>query len=46
MFLFPVVDNVPIVGSEKMEKLSTIVKRIFGGVGTIREGNELVRNEN
>lgn len=33
-----VVDNTPVVGSEKIDKLTTVIKRIFGGVGTIRDG--------
>ncbi|CAD7701703.1 unnamed protein product [Ostreobium quekettii] len=33
-----VVDNVPVVPEEKVEKLTSVIKRLFGGVGTIREG--------
>ena len=36
------VDNTPVVPQEKVEKLTNVMKRLFGGVGTIREG--MMRN--
>lgn len=32
------VDNAPAVPQEKVEKLTAVIKRIFSGVGTIRDG--------
>lgn len=33
-----VIDNLPVVAPEKFEKLQTVVKKIFGQIGDIREG--------
>lgn len=34
-----VVDNLPKVPKEKLEKLMGVIERIFGQVGTIKEGD-------
>ena len=35
------VDNLPKVPKEKLEKLMGVIERIFGQVGTIKEGTTL-----
>ena len=32
------VDNLPTVPPEKVDKLTTVLKKLFGQIGTIREG--------
>lgn len=36
-----VVDNLPKVPKEKLEKLMGVIERIFGQVGTIKEGTTI-----
>ena len=36
-----VADNLPRVSPEKLEKLQNVIKKIFGQIGTIREGMRL-----
>lgn len=38
LLYFAVVDNLPQVGPEKQDKLTAVIKKIFGQVGIIREG--------
>ena len=40
-----VVDNLPKVPSAKVEKLSTVLRKIFGQIGAIREGGLLMPTE-
>lgn len=35
-----VVDNIPVVPPEKIEKLTNVIKKIFGGVGNISTGHK------
>lgn len=35
-----VVLNLPVVPSEKYDKLAAVIKKIYGSIGTIREGEE------
>jgi len=36
-----VVLNLPVVPTEKYEKLAAVIKKIYGSIGTIREGRSL-----
>ena len=37
-----VVDNLPVVPEEKYEKLLTVLKKIYGQIGHVREGERVV----
>lgn len=39
MILFLVVDNLPVVKPEKIEKLTALIKKIFSTVGPFTEGS-------
>ena len=36
-----VVDNIPKVAAEKQEKLMSVIDRIFGQIGSVKEGRAL-----